>query len=342
MSASSKKKLRHAQDAAKLTERQIQEQKEAKKLNLYTTAFVAVLVLLLVAAITVGAVNFVKGSGIRERNTTALTVGNHEISNAELNYYYIDSINNFLGQYDDMLYLMGLDGTKPLDEQVLDQETGKTWADDFLDSAEENVRAVYAMVDAAEAAGFTLTEEQSAQVDAVIQNMEMYAMLYGFADVEAYLKGMYGSGADVDSYKEYCRSTILADAYYTDYASTLTYEDAELRAHEAEDFHAYSSYSYNYYYLSASKFLEGGTTDEEGTTTFSDEEKAAALAACEEAAKALTDETVLGVDVLDKKIGNLSINADSETAVTSIACNNYLRRSIMGTLSDWVTDEERK
>ena len=342
MSASSKKKLRHAQDAAKLTERQIQEQKEAKKLNLYTTAFVAVMVLLLVAAITVGAVNFVKGSGIRERNTTALTVGNHEISNAELNYYYVDSINNFLGQYGDMLYLMGLDGTKPLDEQVLDQETGKTWADDFLDSAEENVRAVYAMVDAAEAAGFTLTEEQSAQVDAVIQNMEMYAMLYGFADVEAYLKGMYGSGADVDSYKEYCRSTILADAYYTDYASTLTYEDAELRAHEAEDFHAYSSYSYNYYYLSASKFLEGGTTDEEGTTTFSDEEKAAALAACEEAAKALTDETVLGVDVLDKKIGNLSINADSETAVTSIACDNYLRRSIMGTLSDWVTDEERK
>ena len=40
MSASSKKKLRNQQDSAKLTERQLAEQKEAKKLKVYTTAFV--------------------------------------------------------------------------------------------------------------------------------------------------------------------------------------------------------------------------------------------------------------------------------------------------------------
>ena len=341
MSASSKKKLRHAEDTAKLTERQIQEQKEAKKLNLYTTLFVTVLALLLVAAVTVGAINFVKGSGIRERNTIALTVGEHQISNAELNYFYVDSINNFVNNYGSYIALMGLDTSKPLDEQVVNEETGLTWADDFLTYCKEDARSVYAMVDAAEAAGFTLTEEQTAQADAVISNMEMYAMMYGYPDAETYLQAMYGSGASIESFKEYCTASILASAYYAHYASSLTYEDSQLRAHEAEDYNKYSSYSFNYYYLSASKFLEGGTTDEEGKTTYSDEEEAAALAACEEAAKALTEETITGADILDKHIGNLSINAESETPVTSTACDDYFAGSVLGVLSDWVTAEER-
>ena len=40
MSASSKKKLRNEQQTAKMTEKQVAEQKEAKKLTLYTTIFV--------------------------------------------------------------------------------------------------------------------------------------------------------------------------------------------------------------------------------------------------------------------------------------------------------------
>ena len=51
MSASSKKKLRNSQDGSKLTERQMAEQKEAKKLKLYTAAFVVVLAVLVVVAL---------------------------------------------------------------------------------------------------------------------------------------------------------------------------------------------------------------------------------------------------------------------------------------------------
>ena len=39
MSASSKKKLRKEQAAAQMTEKQLAEQKEAKKLKLYTNTF---------------------------------------------------------------------------------------------------------------------------------------------------------------------------------------------------------------------------------------------------------------------------------------------------------------
>ena len=51
MSASSKKKLRNAQNAEKMTEKQLAEQKEAKKLKIYTTVFVVVLALMVVAAV---------------------------------------------------------------------------------------------------------------------------------------------------------------------------------------------------------------------------------------------------------------------------------------------------
>ena len=50
MSGSSKKKLRNEQNAAKMTERQLAEQKEAKKLKLYTVAFTVVLVAIIIAA----------------------------------------------------------------------------------------------------------------------------------------------------------------------------------------------------------------------------------------------------------------------------------------------------
>ena len=99
MSASSKKKLRNEQQTAKMTEKQVAEQKEAKKLTLYTTIFVVVLAVMVVFAIAIGVTRSITNSGVHERNTVALTVGDHEISNAELNYFYMSAINNFNDNY---------------------------------------------------------------------------------------------------------------------------------------------------------------------------------------------------------------------------------------------------
>ena len=53
MSASSKKKLRRELNAAAMTEKQLQEQKEAKKLRLYTTIFsIAIAAMLLVVIVS--------------------------------------------------------------------------------------------------------------------------------------------------------------------------------------------------------------------------------------------------------------------------------------------------
>jgi len=340
MSASSKKKLRNEQEAAKLTERQIAEQKEAKKLKLYTAAFVIVLVALLAIAITVGVNQTISTSGIREKNTVALTVGNNQLNNVDLNYYYIDALNSFYSQNGSYAMLFGLDVTKPLNEQFADEAAGQTWADYFLDNAESNATATYALCDAAAAAGHTLSEEEQLSLETIVSNLDLYGAMYGYSDGEGYLKAQYGPGASVESYRNYVEKSLLAQSFQTAYNESLTYTDADLRAAEAENFHLYSSFAYNYYHLSTSAFLEGGTTAEDGTTTYSDEEKAAAAAAAEEAAKSLASAEITTIEEFNAAIAALSINEGKEN-ISSTRYDAQAYDSIASVIAEWLADDAR-
>ena len=341
MSASSKKKLRHAQEAEKMTEKQLTEQKEAKKLKTYSIIFAVVIALMVVFAVYTAVTNTISHSGVRERNTTALTVGNHEVSNAELNFYFIDAVNNFYSTYGSYAAMFGLDVTKPLDEQVISEETGSTWADDFMTSAKENVKAVYALNDAAAEAGYTLSADQLTNIDLTIANISAYATMYGYSNAEDYIKAMYGNGANEELLREYITMTTLAGEYQNHYAENLVYEDADLRAAEAENYAQYSAFSYNSYYLSTGKFLTGGTEDDNGTVTYSDEEKEAARAAAEGTAKLLAQEENNTVEKLDAAIAGLEINAETEGAASTAYINNSYS-GINTTILDWVTDEARQ
>jgi len=341
MSASSKKKLRNEQEAAKMTERQLAEQKEAKKTKLYTIAFIVVLVALIAIAVTVGVNQTMTNSGIREKNTVALTVGSNELSNADLNYFYIDALNNFYSENGSYAALFGLDVTAPLNEQVMDEETGETWADYFLESAKSSATAVYSICDAAAEAGHTLSEDELANVESTMNTLGMYGTIYGYGDAEGYLKAMYGFGASEEGFRSYLEKTMLADSFQNAYAESLTFEDADLRAAEAENFHKYSSFTYNYYYLGSTLFLEGGTTDENGNTTYSDEEKAAALVAAEEAAQSLVSQDITSVEELDAAIAALPINADNDTA-SSTHFEDQAYGNVGAVIAEWLTDSSRK
>ena len=339
MSASSKKKLRKEQEAAKLTEKQLTAQKEAKKNHLYTSLFVVVMAVILVIALVVGVKQTITNSGIREKNTTALTVGGHELNSVEMYYFFMDAVNNFYSNYGSYASMFGLDVTKPLNEQFVDEEAGLTWADDFMTSAKDSAASTYAMVDAAAAAGFSLPEEDRAELESQLASLDLYATMYGYSNADAYLKAMYGTGASRKTYESYCEKQMLASAFYSNYAESLTYEDADLRAAEAENFGAYSSYSYNSYYLATSRFLTGGTTDSEGNTTHSDEEKAASVAAAEAAAKALTGKEITDAAALDAAIAALEINGGSGSSTYN---ENTLYSSLNASFQDWMADSSRK
>ena len=93
MSASIKKKLRKEQEAVTLTEKQLKEKAEAKKLKTYTITFVVIMALVLCIAVGTVAYTSIAKTGIFHRSIVAATVGEHKLSAADLNYYYFDNIS---------------------------------------------------------------------------------------------------------------------------------------------------------------------------------------------------------------------------------------------------------
>ena len=136
MSASSKKKLRKEQNAAALTEKQLNERKEAKKQKISTLIFVIVMAIVLVVGLTVMVIRGIEGSAFFNKHTTALTVGDHKLNSVVMNYYYTDTVNSSYTEWTNMygdstaayLSMLQLDVTKPLDEQTY-YAADTTWAD---------------------------------------------------------------------------------------------------------------------------------------------------------------------------------------------------------------------
>ena len=340
MSASNKKKLRNELNAQKLTERQLQEQKEAKKLKLYTTVFVVVLALLVVIAAALGISKAISKGGVMEHNTVAVTIGEHELSNAELNYFYVDSIVNYYSQISQYAAMFGLDITKPLDEQVIDEETGETWADSFVTSAISDAKTIYAIADAAKAAGYELSESNLASIDNELMYAEFNALYSaGYPSMDSYLKAMYGNGATKEGYREYLVLRSLAGAYYNEYSQNLTYADSDLLEAEKENYNKYSSYTFNYKYILVSNYLEGGTTNESGSKTYSDDEKAAAQKKAEEVANSLIGEEITSVEAFNQAIGAMEGAKEGDTSISN---EDVLYSNVSTAIRDWVTSPFRK
>ena len=344
MSASAKKKLRKEENAALLTEKQRRERKEARSLKIYTWIFVAAIVVILVATLAIVGTNYYRNSGIVEKHTVAAVIDDYEFNSVEMSYYYTDLLNSSLTSWkntygDSMqfyLSLMGLDITQPLNAQSYTENT--TWADYFVESAVEQAKSDYLLCKQAEAEGFTLSAETRAELDASINNLTLYASIYGYADVDAYLRAMYGPGSNMESYSAYAEKTALATEYYNDHSENLQIDDAAIREYEADKFDEYSSFSYANYAINYSDFLTGGTEDENGTVTYSDEEKDAARAAAKAAADSLP--TCSTVEELQAAIVDLTGSEDAASDCTVVT--DALYSTIGSDYRQWLADSSRK
>lgn len=365
MSASDKKKLRKEQNVAAMTEKQRKEQKEAKALKAYTISFVVVIVL--VVAIVLGVALRNPVTGMIDRGTQAITVGNHEISATEFNYYYYDSINSFVSnfsQYGDyatlyMQMMAGLNPSASLSSQTYNKETGETWADYFITAAKNSAKWNYAMYDKAMAEGFTLSEDAQKSLDGLETSLKGYATYKGFSSVGGYLRAVYGAGANLSTYKDYCTITTIADAYASQYYDSLEFTDADYREYEKDKYNEYSSYDFAVYKITSSSyltFLGLGTEekDEDGktTTTYTDDEKKQALEAAKKDAEALTADTVVDLETLNAAINALEINKPEEgkeDEAKPVEATEYkhtlysnLTRFINEDAQKWLSNAERK
>ncbi len=275
------------------------------------------------------------------RGTDAVSVGNYKLSAVEVNYFYIDTISDFCNQYGSYLsYLLNM--YKPLNEQIVSDKTGQTWADAFLEMAWENIKSTYALYDLAVKANHPLPDSAKEAIDGIKKNLEDYASTNGYASADAYLEEIYGVGASLETYQHYYEVSMLANSYYAYYAESLTYDDETLREYEKDKYANYCSYSYTVYYLSAVKFRQGGTEDENGNITYSDEEKAQAILDAKAAADGLAAGEYADKDAFDAAIKALEINSDIANPTLSTANEDVLYMALESLFSEWLTKTERK
>ena len=348
MSASSKKKLRKEQNLVQLTEKQQAEQKEAKKLKITTIIFAVVILAVLVSGIVVMAVGAFNNSGIVERNTTALTVGEHKLNSTELNYFFMDGVNSFYSEwynnYGDyaatyLQFMMGLDVTKPLSAQAYDEDS--SYADYFADAAVNSAISAYTAYDLAVKEGKVLTDEEKEALELSMTQLALVAKQTGHSSTNAYLKAMYGKGASEDSFRTYMEVITVSNKYLQDTFEGFEYKLADLDAYNTEHFDDYSSFSYCSFTLNPSIFVECTAAEGEENHTHSDEENRLALEAAKAAADAILAAAPTDAESFNAAIKSLDAYKESSSTCSQVEAQLYTKIT-NEKIADWVIEEGRK
>lgn len=139
------------------------------------------------------------------------------LTNGELQIYYRMQYIQFLNTYGQYVSVLGLDTTKPLDEQICQtDENGQeiTWQQFFLKNALDYWAYCRSMAREAEKAGMTLDETTQAQLDSLEEDFEANAQQNNFASADEMLAVDFGKGASMENYKSYAYNYFMGNKYF--------------------------------------------------------------------------------------------------------------------------------
>ena len=290
MSASREKKQRQA---AGPSERALytQQQQAARKQKTIIYAVVAAVIVALVAALLIW--RSWKFGFIRDQITasqaknTAATVGDENLSVAELSYYYYNARMNEFSYYS----YLGL--TPPSDSDVMDSETGQTYRDYFLETALNDAQESIVLADEAKKDGHTEAEVKDS-LNTQIERFKAQAASYNYS-YSSYLKAMYGAYMSSSVFEKLYTRDLLGSLAGNDKYNELldSYSEADLRAYYEADDHADSldTFEYSYLYFTPDaveeKDKDGNDLDEDTVAELKKAALAEAKADAEEALKAV-------------------------------------------------------
>ena len=256
---------------------------------------------------------------IEEKSDVVIaTVGNQTLRIDDLQIYYWLSIYDCLDAYGDYLSLIGIDATKPLEEQIWDPETGMTYQQMFLQSAIASWYELAVMVQMSEDNGFALTQEDQDYLDSFETDIKEMAISSGYEDLDAFVSENLASGSTFEAFMKYNYQNYVASAYYNSVYETMlpTTEEAEAYFTEREDEFVSQGYGkdsgscYNVRHILLEP--EGGSTDELGQTTYTDE----AWEACREKAQNLLDDFLAG-EATEEVFAQLAMEYSVDTGSSS-------------------------
>ena len=358
MSASQDKKKRQSERAEGVDKRSLAEREAAQKTKKERRTWTIVGSIIAVLAIIIILLN----TNLLYTATTAVTIGDDEYTNAEYQYYYYSALNNFEMNYYSYLSLF-FDTSKPLDEQEftgasmglsvpesLEGVEGATWQDYFSAQALESMREMTALYNAAVAEGYTLSEEDAANIEETIASFETTAETNGWRDGDAYASVVYGKGVDLDTVREQMERASIAGDYSQDIFDSFEYTPEELSAYYDEHRDVFDTLDFEYYLVAAERVEttetvtdeETGEETEETSEAVTDETMAEAKESAEQILQAYesgAEQNALNfAEAISEVLGDEAGEPYTYEAAQAYSTSMYLSDA----LADWILDESRQ
>jgi hypothetical protein len=354
MSASREKKKRQAQyDAGELSKTPAKQSSFKPIYILYA----AIAVLFVIVFIFVTMVN----NGFFASRAAALTVGDHKVSSSMYSFFYRSTYANYYNTYSDYIenYSYPFSATESLDEQVYDSSTGETWAEYFHDLARDGMVWAYTLADEAEAAGYTLSSDASAEIDTIIDSLDATAASYSYNTANGYLAAYFGTGCTTKLYREFLELEYLASEYATIKEDSFTYTEDELLAYYEDNKADFDTVDYRTYFVDGEPETVTTTDEETGeevTVDPTDEETEAAMSAALDIADAMAtaskgdEDTFVGYAYLVEnglELGDGETWADyagddySDATTKKTAASYSTASSTLDAMAEWLFNSDR-
>ena len=231
-------------------------------------AFVGVALLCLIALVYY----IITGTGLLQRNMTALEVGDESFSASYMNICYRNARASVLSQYGSTLASYGYPTDSTLDAYTCIFDTTISFREYFMDQAEAQAKQMMVLYQEGKAAGFE-PEDPEGYADSLATLKEQAES--NDMSLKQYLQAAYGKSVTEDVIESFYKLSYYTSSYYDSIYNSKDYTDAEIDAYYKEnaddydviDFYSYA-FSYTKYTYTAPK---DGETVEEGQPTSEEE-----------------------------------------------------------------------
>ena len=276
----------------------------------------------------------------KQKNVVIAKAGDQTLTNEQLQVYYWLTVRNYIANYSYYLSTVGLDLTKPLNEQIYDEKTDQTWQQYFLEMALDEWHRYVSLYQLAEDDGYTLPKEYQNQLDTLDESLTAMALEAGFADAEALIDAELSKGSSISAYYYYMQIQYMALGYVDSIYTELNPTDKELEdyytAHKTElESNGYGKDAGKYYDV-RHIFITLG----ENGGDYSDADWAACLA---DAQKMLDD--FLANDPTEEKFAELAkVHSEDPGSAANGGLYSRLTKNygFIQEFEDWYVDESRQ
>ncbi|MDR2502010.1 MAG: hypothetical protein LBC78_02030 [Oscillospiraceae bacterium] len=193
-----------------------------------TASIIAAVVIIIAAAA------FFVNSDYLRGHTTAYEVDGVKFSAADYKLLYSETVNYYYQWY---IYLGADSGSAPdfsqnnWSAQIFDSSTGQTWGEYFAESARSSLIEIGTLVRLAEQDGFTLSDEDKAQIQASLdETLESYKKS-GYKSFAVYAKSAGAHGMTDAAYIRLNELRELAARYSEWKSAAFAYTPEQLTAH---------------------------------------------------------------------------------------------------------------